>query len=461
MKLINKIGLVLVCAASLFCSCSQEEPFFARENDLLTVDCAEQALNQTLQCEGKWAVDYAGNDWITVTPDSGVGNGSVEYISIAVAYNRGSQREGTIYIDHAGEHYPITITQGACNFAYGTLSGAGQLQQGVEGGYTLRLGYSNAYGDESVKLSCTVTGEAAEGIVTPEVTYNSFEKGNGTIEYAVQGAPVNLGGVTFELKVDGVSMGTVDATVVQDASKLLTGLPVFWDFAHYAAGTTVDEKKAAIQGTQYDYSWGGKSLNPDIYASTTSTDHKILDWNYCDVNQAYFTVSGNITSYAYGEGHAYAKGMVHNDYWLMATKVRNLHAGTMLTFEGAIGCSGSGPKVATLEYSPDGTTWYEAAGGTPYTHPYTGDTANIHFEVFTDNQYVNKDKSQGVRNDKTADDGWAKVTFPIECSVEDGWFYVRLRYSLNLRLNHSESSYKIAATGSERVKNEVKLYVAE
>ena len=38
---------------------------------------------------------------------------------------------------------------------------------------------------------------------------------------------------------------------------------------------------------------------------------------------------------------------------------------------------------------------------------------------------------------------------------------VRIRYSLNLRLNHTASTYTIATGGSERVKNEVKLYVAE
>lgn len=463
MKLINKIGLIILGVSSLFCSCAKEEAYLIRENDQLSFNCNEQAVDQSLQCQGAWSVDYNGATWVTVTPDSGVGNGSVEFVSVGVGYNRGAERTGTIYMVFNGKQYPITITQGACDFAYGNLSGEGRLVQGDASTLTLKLAYSKAYGDESVVLGCNMTGASA-GLVAPQVEYNSFQQGSGVIEYTITGTPTTIGEVTFQMTADGEPVGKSYKTTVLDPNDVykLTGLPVFWDFAHYAAGTTVDEKKAAIQGTQYDYSWGSLSLNKDLYASTVSTDHKILDWNYCDVNQAYFTVSGNITSYAYGEGHAYAKGMVYNDYWLMATKVANLKAGTVLTFEGAIGCSGSGPKVGTLEYSVDGgKTWLEAAGGREYVHPHTGDKANVHFEVFTDNQYVNADKAQGVRNDKDASDGWAKVTFPVEQGLADGWFYVRIRYSLNLRLNHTASTYTIAATGSERVKNEVKLYVAE
>ncbi|MBQ9138911.1 MAG: BACON domain-containing protein [Alistipes sp.] len=462
MKLINKIGLIILACTSLFCGCAQEEAYLVRENDQLSFNCAEQAVDQTIQCQGAWEVDYNGNEWITVTPDSGVGSGEVEYVSIGVAYNRGAERTGTIYINFNGKGYPVTVAQGACDFAYGNLSGEGKLVQNKPAEYTLKLAYTKAYGDESVKLGCQISGAAAAGLVAEEVQYSSFQKGSGVIEYAITGTPTTVGDVTFQMTVDGAPQGTALTAQVLDPSDVaLFGFPVFWDFAHYDAGTTVAEKKAALQGTQYDYSWGSSSLNP-CDGSAPSTDHKFLDWNFCDVNQAYFTVSGKITQYAYGEGHAYTKGMVHNDYWLMATKVRNLEAGTKLTFEGAIGCSGSGPKVATIEYSVDGgNTWLEAAGGREYVHPWTGDKANIHLEVFTDNQYVNKDANQGVRNDKTAEDGWAKVTFPVEKGLADGWFYLRLRYSLNLRLNNTQASYAIAATGSERVKNEVKIYVAE
>ena len=99
MKLINKIGLIILAASSLFCSCAKEEAYLIRENDQLSFNCGAQAVDQSLQCQGAWSIDYNGATWVTVTPDSGVGDGSVEFVKIGVAYNRGAERVGTIYMD--------------------------------------------------------------------------------------------------------------------------------------------------------------------------------------------------------------------------------------------------------------------------------------------------------------------------------------------------------------------------
>ena len=101
MNLFHKIGLAVAASAALFAACSSDDdPFFARENDYLTFDCNEQTVEQSLQCDGAWSIDYDGNDdWIAVTPDSGVGNGELDFITVGVAYNRGGERTGTIYID--------------------------------------------------------------------------------------------------------------------------------------------------------------------------------------------------------------------------------------------------------------------------------------------------------------------------------------------------------------------------
>lgn len=76
MKLINKIGLIILATTSLFVGCSAEEEYLVRENDQLSFNCSEHVVSQTLQCNGPWSVDYNGNSWVTLTPDSGVGNGS-------------------------------------------------------------------------------------------------------------------------------------------------------------------------------------------------------------------------------------------------------------------------------------------------------------------------------------------------------------------------------------------------
>ena len=69
---------------------------------------------------------------------------------------------------------------------------------------------------------------------------------------------------------------------------------------------------------------------------------------------------------------------------------------------------------------------------------------------------------KALPNDKTPACGWASYTFPVKgCSVSDGLFFVRLRVSLNIRLNASQTTYTIATGGSERLKGIVKVSLPE
>ena len=339
MNLFHKIGLAVAASAALFAACSSDDdPFFARENDYLTFDCNEQTVEQSLQCDGAWSIDYDGNDdWIAVTPDSGVGNGELDFITVGVAYNRGGERTGTIYIDFAGHAYPIHITQGACDFAYGALSSAGTLVRGVESDFTLILAYANANGDESVALSCRMTG-ASEGLLAADCTFDKFQKGSGTITMPVTGVPAQTGEVFFELLVDGESKGTVKSTVVADPSSIVGGFPVWWDFS--------SESKPTLMADPHNYSWGAGSQYP-CEDSAPSTDHKYLDWS--DRGGYLTVVCSTASGWGYGEGHCYMKGLQKDDYWLMAFPVKNLKEGTRIAFEAAVGCSGSGARYYALE----------------------------------------------------------------------------------------------------------------
>jgi len=146
------------------------------------------------------------------------------------------------------------------------------------------------------------------------------------------------------------------------------------------------------------------------------------------------------------------KGLQKDDYWLMAFPVKNLKEGTRIAFEAAVGCSGSGARYYALEYSADGTNWFLAEGAETVTG-VDGSTGPAHYTVMTD---------QALPNDKTPACGWASYTFPVEgCSVTDGLFYVRLRVSLDIRLNASATTYTISKTGSERLKGIVKVSLPE
>ena len=237
MKNIFKILATFAASAALF-SCQKTEPVFQIENDILSVDCTEQNLNQVVKCSGTWSVDCSEVDWITVTPESGTGNGvDFDTYTLNIEYNSGAERTGTYYVVYEGQRLAVSVTQAACAFAYGELSFSGNLAAGIESTASLKLLYECASGKEVVTFTGKVTSETVTGVMVPEFVYKSFLKGKGEIEIPVTGKPKGAGKIQIELFADGVSVGTVEKVVAADAN-LPEGLTVGWNFYVTETNTT-------------------------------------------------------------------------------------------------------------------------------------------------------------------------------------------------------------------------------
>ena len=172
MKTIDKLSFVPLLALLLFAgSCEKDGGVFMRENDAIACDCTEQSISQNVLCDGEWVADCGGVEWIAITPERGSGNGKdYGFFTLNIQYNSGAERTATVHLVYDGAAYPITVTQGACGFAYGEPRVEGNLFRNIESTATLRLPYVCASGRESVEISCTITGAAADGLsVTPKV----------------------------------------------------------------------------------------------------------------------------------------------------------------------------------------------------------------------------------------------------------------------------------------------------
>lgn len=91
--------MLSVAAALLTMSCSSESSLFQRENDVVTCDCSEQIISQSIKCDGKWTSDCSGTEWVKISPESGEGDG--KYYStydLYIGYNAGAAREATVYL---------------------------------------------------------------------------------------------------------------------------------------------------------------------------------------------------------------------------------------------------------------------------------------------------------------------------------------------------------------------------
>ena len=413
-------------------SCDEKDDHvFARENDEITVDCTEQSIEQIIICNGEWIADLSGVDWVTVSPEQGTGNGKdYDYFTINVAYNSGVAREGTINLIYEGESFPIKVSQGKNEFDYGAPIFEGNLFLQLESTAMIMVPYTVASGYESVQISCEITGASA-GLSIPTTTYNNFLKGDGIIEIPVEGKAETFGDVTFEIFIDGVSIGTAAVTILEDPNAVVEGLPVGWNF--YAAGISP-------RGSEYDYSWTTDAVNPTVEIFPQN-GHKVLPSS--GNKNAYLTAySANVTStanYTFNPG-IQIRGLMENDYFYCVIPVKNLRKTHQIKVEAAVGSAGSAAAYYALEYSDDGNVWHLADGAT--VMEVLGISSPVHYYVA-----LLDASSERTTYNKETEQSYRAYTFSLTGidAISEGNLYVRLRVCLDRRKNYSETNPAIAS----------------
>ena len=395
MKIANKLNFISSLALLLIGSCEKEGGVFTRENDVVSCDCTEQSIEQNVLCDGEWIADCNGVEWVAITPERGTGNGKdYGFFTLNIQYNSGPERIATVHLVYDGVAYPITVKQGACEFAYGEPRIEGNLFQNIENTASLRLPYSCASGRESVEISCTITGEAADGLVVTKQVYTGFVRGSGELTIPIEGASRRTGAVAFALFADGVPVGSCRTNVISDPDAVPEGFPVGWNF--YALGLTGTEPR----GSEWDYSWTTDALQPAIDTNPLDA-HRVLPT--VGNKDAYLTASGMVSdnrSYTFNPG-IQIKGLMENDYFLFVIPVRNIKAENRLSVEASMGAAGSGPGYYALEYSADNKTWLLAEGST--LMEVFGESAQVHYYVPTENT-----AEERKTYDKATDKGYRK-----------------------------------------------------
>ena len=155
--------LIAICALAAVISvgsCQNEEEYLVRETDVVRFDTPRENNRKiTLRCLGAWkTVVPEGSEWVSTTPSEGVGDGSMEFISVNAAVNRGAERTATIYLENGGKQYPITVSQADGTVVWGELTLTGDLVENEIVSAMLNLPYSNTIGDENVEVTCEVSG---------------------------------------------------------------------------------------------------------------------------------------------------------------------------------------------------------------------------------------------------------------------------------------------------------------
>jgi hypothetical protein len=258
LKHIKKIAAsaAVILAAS---SCSDDDsPFVLRDTDYLSFDYTASSNTFTVRTNGDWSVNNDGNEWISLEPTSGRGDGiAYEHVTVKVDRNGGQERKGRVLLRAAGKEIHIDVEQKIGPVvAFGTPSlKGGVLQQNIDVGETkLSIPYTNAIGDETFTLSVSADGASGgiNAITNHSVTLSDRE---GNIEVPLSGKPTGEGAVTFKITTSytslhpSVTIPNLETTVYPPLDILL-GAPSFSSSATLVATKRISNLVLNIPYTQ-------------------------------------------------------------------------------------------------------------------------------------------------------------------------------------------------------------------
>ncbi len=428
----NQIGMVtavLLTACTWSCT-DNDETYLVRETDNISFSnnlAASKSI--TLRCNGNWhTVTPDGAEWITITPSEGTGDGSFTWIEIAATHNRGEERSATIYLEADGRQYPITVSQPDGSIKYSDFAISGSLIEGDESAALLTMNYSNAFGDETVLVQGSVSGQG-EGLEVQEAKFE-LTKGSGSISLEITGIPTTPGTVSFNINVDGVSVGTVSTRILNAAEKPVEGLPVKWEFCPQKG--TAD----ALRARHPEWLKAPYICHSDVGQATLS------------IVEAIGKTAKAINSCNFNDGHMYVKGLYVDDAWLFTIPIKNLTSGRKINMSGSIGGSGSSAGFFVIEYSDDNETWNQAEGAKTETFNNT----EVTYHVRAYDSVVTGGENCGDYN----------CTFPVILgqTLKDGNLYVRMRVSANVRVT-ANNTITNGGGGSTRLKGTIAISLVE
>ena len=427
MKTLNKFLMIPILCASIFAAgCSNDDDvYLVRETDSMNFPSPLASTQDiSLRTNGVWTTNTpSGSEWISITPSGGSGAGEFQMITVAVTSNRGAERTGKIYLSCGKRDYPITVTQAEGSMAFGTPYVEGNLIESEASSAKVCFTYENAFGDETISVSCVLGGDSAGLTVT--TTPIELNQGSGTVAVDITGTPTAYGTATFAVSVDGTAIGTAQSKVYSMSEMPVEGFPVKWEFSK-VQGTTEDRDKLAAAQPNW-----------------------ITDQHYLvsDTGSSYITLveadgkSGNVTlglnGWGYNDGHAYIKGIYNNDYWQLAIPVKYVTSGTKINCTGSIGGSGSAAGFFLIEYSADGTTWTQAAGAAT--------------ETFNDVEVTYHIRARDSMLAEGENVGHFSYNFPMNVDIASGTLYIRYRVSANVRIT-ANNTITNGGGGSNRLK---------
>ena len=138
-------------------------------------------------------------------------------------------------------------------------------------------------------------------------------------------------------------------------------------------------------------------------------------------------LNGKMQRYTYNPA-IQVLSMIEGDYWLATIPVMFFTEETRIRVEAATSTHKNGPGFFILEYSGDGSTWFEAPGATEFEKTDTGEKWKAHFwnnAASVVNAPTGTRKSFDITN---PEETYHMYEFPVTgVTIDDGNLYLRMR----------------------------------
>lgn len=243
-----------------------------RDRDELSFDYSRSTATFTVRYRGAWSVTSEAG-WLSFEPSEGIGDGiSAQTVTVTAAHNTENSRSAIIrLLSVNGQAVEIAAEQGAGIFELGTPSIRGSIRVNSTSRATIDIPYSKAQGGERIRISTTLSGEAAAGLSIADAEQQIEKAGNGTISVPIRGTAVVMGEAVFTVSVarDGASPSKTELTTdIMDETTLMmmTASRFKWG-GHYLEGEP-----------------GYKSIgeNGNIYAADDDDPSRLTECAYGD-----------------------------------------------------------------------------------------------------------------------------------------------------------------------------------
>lgn len=202
-RTMNQLLMTILFFVGLTISCDdKDDPFVLRNTDVLDFGYESSIQTFTVCTNGSWTVNSEQN-WINLSPSSGVGDGETrEIVSVLVDRNPSTSRSGQIFIHAGGKEIFIDVKQedGSIKFGTPSLSGTILADEDIQD-INLRIPYERAVGTEQFSVSVAFDGVGASGINPIENYPVSLTSETGMVYIPLTGHPSVEGGVVITVTV--------------------------------------------------------------------------------------------------------------------------------------------------------------------------------------------------------------------------------------------------------------------